>query len=449
MVLAGVRLASAAPQSISLSVGDYDVAAGETLSIPIVVTGLVDVTQLATAKLTLEVGPYLLEPLDARTGDALTGVPAGALTFDFSTPGRADISFDVAVPVALGVGELFVVDFLVHPDAHQGETSGVDMVGTNDNEVILHDTPGALPPGIKPVLDHGSVTVLTGQVCDQGDVTGDALIGTGDAIVILRVVTGLLPDPSPEMLCSADANLDRDVNTGDAVWVLRDVVGLPNKQIEALDAGSLHARLVPTASGADLVIDGARGLHGLDVDVAYDPAQASLGDLGRAPRGLRLEHEIVPGQRRIRWAGGEPLAEGDQLTLPLTLAMRGESAVTVTRLAAYGGDGRAIEMAIDDLEIRFSSATPSRVTVSSYPNPFNPSTRIRFDLPRAGQVRLDVYDAAGKRVRTLVEGNHPAGPGEVVWNGTDQRGRPVASGVYFARIGGEGVSASHRLVLVK
>ena len=67
----------------------------------------------------------------------------------------------------------------------------------------------------------------------------------------------------------------------------------------------------------------------------------------------------------------------------------------------------------------------------AYPNPFNPSTTIPFDLPRHDTVRLRVYDVLGRAVRDLVSGELPAGTWGAVWNGLDDRGRPVAAGVYL------------------
>lgn len=83
------------------------------------------------------------------------------------------------------------------------------------------------------------------------------------------------------------------------------------------------------------------------------------------------------------------------------------------------------------------------------PNPFNPRTRIEFELPRRGQVRLEIFDVAGRRVATLIDGARPAGPGTVVWEGTDDRGRTVRSGVYLYRIAYGDRSISRKMVLLK
>jgi len=68
------------------------------------------------------------------------------------------------------------------------------------------------------------------------------------------------------------------------------------------------------------------------------------------------------------------------------------------------------------------------------PNPFNPSTEIRFELDMSGSVELNVYDARGHLVRSLVAGDFAAGSHGVIWDGSDRAGRQVASGVYQVRL---------------
>jgi hypothetical protein len=85
------------------------------------------------------------------------------------------------------------------------------------------------------------------------------------------------------------------------------------------------------------------------------------------------------------------------------------------------------------------------------PNPFNPSTRIRFELPERANIELAVYDVAGRRLKTLAAGFHQAGGHELDWNGKDERGNPLPSGLYLARLagGGGGAPRSIKLVLLR
>ncbi|MCI0331218.1 MAG: T9SS type A sorting domain-containing protein, partial [candidate division Zixibacteria bacterium] len=85
----------------------------------------------------------------------------------------------------------------------------------------------------------------------------------------------------------------------------------------------------------------------------------------------------------------------------------------------------------------------------SYPNPFNASTRINFALPQAGHVRMVIYNILGQPVRTLVEGEMPAGERSVLWDGTDRNGRTVSSGVYFYKVSFNGQVKVGRMNLLK
>ncbi len=77
----------------------------------------------------------------------------------------------------------------------------------------------------------------------------------------------------------------------------------------------------------------------------------------------------------------------------------------------------------------------------NHPNPFNAVTVIPYQLPYAAPVRLTVFNVLGQPVRTLVDQHQPAGAHQVIWDGTDDRGRPAASGVYFYRLS---VNEPHR-----
>jgi len=85
----------------------------------------------------------------------------------------------------------------------------------------------------------------------------------------------------------------------------------------------------------------------------------------------------------------------------------------------------------------------------NYPNPFNPSTTIPFDLPRAGHVRLTVYNIAGQQVATLVDRELQVGHYAVTWDGKDAGGRLVASGVYVYRLEADGITQTRKMIMVK
>lgn len=91
----------------------------------------------------------------------------------------------------------------------------------------------------------------------------------------------------------------------------------------------------------------------------------------------------------------------------------------------------------------------------NYPNPFNPTTNIRFNLPGSGHVRLDIYNILGRRITTLVDEVLTAGHKLVTWDGRDNQGDDVASGIYFYRIevrsnyGKEKYTKAQKMLLLK
>ena len=85
----------------------------------------------------------------------------------------------------------------------------------------------------------------------------------------------------------------------------------------------------------------------------------------------------------------------------------------------------------------------------NYPNPFNPSTEIRFDLPTARDVKLRIYNQLGQTVRTLVDHRMKAGAYSLKWNGDDEAGHTVASGVYFYNLDAGDFTQIRKMTLVK
>jgi hypothetical protein len=96
-------------------------------------------------------------------------------------------------------------------------------------------------------------------------------------------------------------------------------------------------------------------------------------------------------------------------------------------------DGR--EQWFGPARLAAADPVPAALSLSAgFPNPFNPQTRFTFSVPVSGRVELAVYNLAGRKVALLVEGFLPAGTHEAVWDGHDDSGVAVASGVYVVRL---------------
>jgi hypothetical protein len=100
---------------------------------------------------------------------------------------------------------------------------------------------------------------------------------------------------------------------------------------------------------------------------------------------------------------------------------------------------------IEDDDVLARGGIPEAfVLYANYPNPFNPSTFIKYDLPEAARVRLDVYDVLGRRVKTLVDEPQVAGVHSVRFDGSG-----LSSGIYFYRINAGKFNDVHRMLLQK
>jgi len=93
--------------------------------------------------------------------------------------------------------------------------------------------------------------------------------------------------------------------------------------------------------------------------------------------------------------------------------------------------------------------TPAVLSARNYPNPFNPSTTISFNLPKTGKTSLQVYNIKGQLVNTLLNEEMVAGTHNVNWNGVDSHGNSVSSGIYFYKVDNAGDSIVNKMILMK
>ena len=120
---------------------------------------------------------------------------------------------------------------------------------------------------------------------------------------------------------------------------------------------------------------------------------------------------------------------------------------------AYMGDGTAcagVECGSGVKDETSGREKPSEFTLfQNYPNPFNQTTRIEFTLARSGFVSLSIYDLLGRKVRTLASKHLPSGYKSVLWDGRNDSGEDVASGIYFYQLRVRDYSETKTLVLLK
>jgi len=85
----------------------------------------------------------------------------------------------------------------------------------------------------------------------------------------------------------------------------------------------------------------------------------------------------------------------------------------------------------------------------NYPNPFNPVTNILFSNPESGRVKVDIYDIRGRRIINLADKYLESGKQRILWNGRNENGVEVASGMYFYRVETPAGSETRKMILMK
>jgi hypothetical protein len=124
------------------------------------------------------------------------------------------------------------------------------------------------------------------------------------------------------------------------------------------------------------------------------------------------------------------------------------------RLIAYDDGGNASERSVVvDITVLWADlgiAIPDEFAIhQNYPNPFNPVTTLRYDLPEQGHVRITIYDMLGRDVKTLINGYQEPGYRSVIWDATNDYGKPVSAGMYLYQIQAGEYMEVRKMVLVK
>jgi flagellar hook assembly protein FlgD len=85
----------------------------------------------------------------------------------------------------------------------------------------------------------------------------------------------------------------------------------------------------------------------------------------------------------------------------------------------------------------------------NYPNPFNPTTSISYMLEKSCDVNIEIYNTLGVKIKTLVQKPQPAGKNTITWNGTDNWGKQVASGIYFVYFQASTYKQTQKMILMR
>jgi hypothetical protein len=425
-----------------------------------------------------------------RTGNA-AGQPFGSV---FTTGISAgDLDRD-------GRMELVFVD--ANSRLHAMHLDGTELPGYPIGNIKSAGTTVAPSPALGDLAGDADLEVVVASI--DGNVSAFTASGVP---IMATIVTGARSESSP-LLGDVDGDGEIEILFGNEEGVLA-AWNLDGTPVDGFPISSrAEVRATPTLADvggdgqADLVVqswDGRVNVFGLGVPwiEARFPWPTHRGNNWRTGEfGFDVPTPVVVSDLRAAWAGGSgvhiawrgasdagdvawrvyrqgpfadnPLESDDvpAYTSTLLVELRGQGEleasdadVELDRWYVYtvtfqedrqGGHGD--EVVGGRVAIQTRPAPGALRLLPNVPNPFNPRTRLHFEVPSGRGVpvvSLTLHDASGRRVRTLLARHLPPGTHSVQWEGLDDRGDPVGSGVYVARLEAAGVVTSRKLMLLR
>jgi len=214
-------------------------------------------------------------------------------------------------------------------------------------------------------------------------------------------------------------------------------------------------------SNLNLTVESEVDIYGVQFDVKYNPAELTLTEDAIISKvaGVNIYSRVKDdGSARVLMFGmnGEKILDinqtriGDLIDINFKPADKftGNSLVELTDVTLAGQAGEEVSVSTSTYEVSF--VTPQKTSLSdNYPNPFNPSTTIDYQLAEPGKVSIIVYDLKGAEVNSLVNQYQDATYHSVVWNGLNDKGQAVASGRYILKMNAPGYSETITMTLLK
>jgi hypothetical protein len=302
-----------------------------------------------------------------------------------------------------------------------------------------------VPPDLCADFDHSGSVTLDELVRVESIIIGDVVASEADS---------LAADGTRDALIDV-----RDILCGVDDMIAGEIAGRGRPFVDAgFEESAAHGALItlgppPVAGIVPIEITTGDPLAGLLVAVEVEGGSAEP-ELGPDGEGLVMAWTATgPGRLTAtvrRTPGGPVLAGGT--SWPLQLRVRavgtGDVMVRVTRAEAVGVDANLKPVHLLAGE---AAVLPLRVALGqNRPNPFNPSTVIPFELPAATRVELRVHDVGGRLIKRVIDGaTLPAGYHSARWDGRDERGLTVASGVYLATLRAGGETFTRKMMVIR
>jgi hypothetical protein len=346
-----------------------------------------------------------------------------------------------------GEGPVAFLNFEVSSDSvYLGQYAEINFIKWDENDNTVSDSTGYLL--VHPDVDSGWVfnqdpgSVLVGDI-NLNEIAWEI----SDAVLLSNHI--IRPDDFPfnnVQIIASDTNRDSvSATVPDLVYLINVVNGIiippragPNDDISA----AIVADIVDNQNNI-IVYRYESPIPSGGILMRLNHGQDEIKSLSTST-GMNLLSSDVNGVLSVMlfdYDGGV-ISPGENI---LEIEIPGQSVPSITELQISDRYGYFIPA-----EEGFNSAIPREFTLrGTYPNPFNSTVSIRFTLPKISDVELSIYDVLGRIVRTCRREDMPAGECHIDWDGTNDNGGKVSSGIYLYRIDAGDFEATSRMTLLK
>ncbi|MBO6620974.1 MAG: T9SS type A sorting domain-containing protein [Balneola sp.] len=280
-----------------------------------------------------------------------------------------------------------------------------------------------------------SLDTLNSKQQKVGDVSGNGTVSAMDASYILQYVVGLIEAFPAELNSKSRSDMNSVEGTEDMILSLGASVPINETEFR-----------VP------VYIDNVSSLFSSEIEIDFDHSNLELikSELSDIVNDASVsENHNANGRYSLAIASTKAISESGEV-VSLTFRLKDENSspsLSILRFQANEVDLTATAVSNEDVALN----VPDEFNLyQNYPNPFNPSTTIGFDVPNGKtQIRLEIYNILGQRVKTLVNDVYSAGRYKVTWDGTNNIGGRVSTGVYIYRIQAGDIVQSKKLTFIK
>ena len=259
---------------------------------------------------------------------------------------------------------------------------------------------------------------------------------------VLTVVDFVLEEdyPTEDELRNVDINMDGYINIADIIMMVDIIFGTTTARLVDFDPNEvayIDLKSDYSSSTLNLEIDYNGPIRGMEFELNYNSELVDIQTpylVDTQGNVMISSNKIAEGTKKVivtDMQGGTIKPVGE-VYLSIPVAFRGSiydvGQVEIDNINVAGFAGDLIDY-VSRTAISEVKLIPSDFSLQqNFPNPFNPSTEIRFDLPEEGQVELSVFNMQGQKVRTLESGKMTPGYHAIIWNGTNDNGSRVSTG---------------------